>query len=213
MDTDLRQEKMDRKRRQILKSAFKIFAQKGYAEATVEEIAKHAKVGKGTVFIYFPTKLELLLEAFKAHSIFMEVSDPSKLIESRDDREILKSLALKSFEHYRKNWRLRRLWMMEAIKLSPKSSKLFYRTMALPITQALQQYIARRQEEGEFRKGDSFIYARTFWGILFSIHFWNDMMGGKFLMPRPTEEIISEVVDLYLYGVKKPSPPKSSDKI
>jgi len=213
MDTDIRQKKMNRKRRQILKSAFEIFAQKGYAEATVEEIAKHAKVGKGTVFIYFPTKLDLLLEAFRAHSIYTEVSDPNRLIESKDDREILKNLALKSFKHYKKNWKLRRLWMMEAIKLSPKSSKLFYRTMALPITQALQQYITKRQEEGKFREGDSFILARTFWGILFSLHFWNDMMGGKFLMPRPTEEIISEVVELYLYGVKKPSPLRSSRKI
>lgn len=96
---------------------------------------------------------------------------------------------------------------MEAIKLSPKGSKLFYRTIALPITQALQRYIAKRQEEGKFRKGDSFILARTFWGILFSLHFWNDMMGGKSLMTSSTEKIISEVVDLYLYGVKKPISP------
>jgi AcrR family transcriptional regulator len=208
MDTNLRQKKMDCKRRQILKSAFKIFARKGYHETTIEEIAQHAKVGKGTVFIYFPTKLELLVEAFRVHSIFKEVSDTNKLIEGKDDREILKDLALKDFEHYRKNWKLRRLWMMEAIKLAPKNSKLFYRALALPLTQALQKYIANRQEEKKFRKGDSFILARTFWGILFALHFWNDMMGGRFMTPHSTEEIISEVVDLYLYGVKNPIPPE-----
>ena len=82
---NIRQKEMERKRRQILNSAFAIFARKGFSETTVEEIAKHAKVGKGTVFIYFSNKLELLLETFKAHSIFMEVSDSKKLIKNRDD--------------------------------------------------------------------------------------------------------------------------------
>ena len=194
------------KRRRIVEAAFEIFAKKGYAETTVEEIAELAGVGKGTVYDYFRTKLEVLLHAFRTHSLVMEVSDLEKLFGSRDDEEIFKYLALKSFEYARKNLKLRRLWMMEALKRIPESSGVFYKSIAAPLIEVLQRYITRRQEEGAFRQGDAFILAHAFWGMLFSFRFWYEMMGGKALVPRPTEEIVSEVVKLYLQGMRKSLP-------
>ncbi len=198
----VREKKKEQKRHRIMEAAFETFAKKGFAETTVDEIAERAGVGKGTVYDYFRTKLELLLEVFKTHSVFMEVTDLEELLGSRNEEEVLKHLAGKSFEYARKNLKLRRLWMMEALRTIPNSSGVFYRTIAAPLIEALQEYIAKRQKEGVFRRGDPFILAHTFWGMLFSFRFWYEMMGGKALVPRPTEEIISEVVRLYLDGLR-----------
>jgi TetR/AcrR family transcriptional regulator, cholesterol catabolism regulator len=45
----------------IRRAAAHLFHEKGYAEATVEEIAERADVAKGTLFNYFPRKDSLLL--------------------------------------------------------------------------------------------------------------------------------------------------------
>lgn len=48
-------------RERLFRSALKLFAQKGFAETTVEDITEAADVGKGTFFNYFPSKDHILL--------------------------------------------------------------------------------------------------------------------------------------------------------
>jgi len=43
----------------ILKAARELFIKKGYHESTLEEIARHAEFGKGTIYNYFTSKEEL----------------------------------------------------------------------------------------------------------------------------------------------------------
>lgn len=50
----------DSKRERILAAALDIFSTQGFANATVQEIAGRAKVGKGTVYTYFPAKEDIL---------------------------------------------------------------------------------------------------------------------------------------------------------
>lgn len=48
-------------RERLFRSALYLFAQKGFAETTVEDITEAADVGKGTFFNYFPSKDHILL--------------------------------------------------------------------------------------------------------------------------------------------------------
>lgn len=48
-----------RKKGEILKAAAAVFARKGYHRALVDEVAKAAGVGKGTVYRYFRDKEDL----------------------------------------------------------------------------------------------------------------------------------------------------------
>lgn len=48
-------------RERLFRSALALFAQKGFAETTVEDITNAADVGKGTFFNYFPSKEHILL--------------------------------------------------------------------------------------------------------------------------------------------------------
>jgi len=48
-------------RERIFRSALRLFAVKGFAETTVEDITEAADVGKGTFFNYFPSKDHILL--------------------------------------------------------------------------------------------------------------------------------------------------------
>jgi AcrR family transcriptional regulator len=52
-----------RKRMRIVEAATEMFIQHGYRKASVEQIARRAGVAKGTVYLYFNTKAELLVYA------------------------------------------------------------------------------------------------------------------------------------------------------
>src|SRR5256885_11018034 len=48
-------------RERLFRAALSLFAKKGYAETTVEDITQEADLGKGTFFNYFPSKEHVLM--------------------------------------------------------------------------------------------------------------------------------------------------------
>src|ERR1700746_2437050 len=59
--TDRRQRRSAEIRAGLFRSALGLFAKKGFAETTVEDITEAADVGKGTFFNYFPSKDHILI--------------------------------------------------------------------------------------------------------------------------------------------------------
>src|SRR5881394_2406421 len=60
-NSDRRQRRIADIRERLFRAALDLFAQKGFAETTVEDITEAADVGKGTFFNYFPSKDHILL--------------------------------------------------------------------------------------------------------------------------------------------------------
>src|SRR6202023_786127 len=58
---DRRQRRSTETRERLFRAALDLFAKKGFAETTVEDITEAADVGKGTFFNYFPSKDHILL--------------------------------------------------------------------------------------------------------------------------------------------------------
>ena len=50
---------------EILEAARKVFADKGYSSASVEDIAHAAGIAKGTLYLYYPSKHDIYREALK----------------------------------------------------------------------------------------------------------------------------------------------------
>src|SRR5437870_296824 len=56
------------KRERILRAAIDVFAQSGYFNAKVSEIARAAGVADGTIYLYFDGKEDLLISIFREHT-------------------------------------------------------------------------------------------------------------------------------------------------
>ena len=68
----LRERKKEQTRQLIAETARRLFADRGFEQVTVAEVARHAQVAVATVFNYFPTKEDLFfypLEAFGARLV------------------------------------------------------------------------------------------------------------------------------------------------
>ncbi|HEY8378430.1 MAG TPA: helix-turn-helix domain-containing protein [Nannocystis sp.] len=53
-----------RKRARLLDTAIALFVAHGYRKTSIDDIARAAGIAKGTVYLYFATKVDLLLTAF-----------------------------------------------------------------------------------------------------------------------------------------------------
>lgn len=60
--SQLRQQQKARRRQQISDAALQLFVDQGFQETTIEQIAREAQVSPPTVFNYFGSKQEILLE-------------------------------------------------------------------------------------------------------------------------------------------------------
>jgi AcrR family transcriptional regulator len=81
-------------RESLFRAALDLFAIKGFAETTVEDITEAADVGKGTFFNYFPTKDHLLL-AFSDMQIAKLQVAVDRVVQSREPmRSYLRSFGV-----------------------------------------------------------------------------------------------------------------------
>jgi len=58
----------DNKKDQIRKAALVVFARRGFHETTVAEIAQEAGIAKGTIYLYYPSKEEILIAIFRRYT-------------------------------------------------------------------------------------------------------------------------------------------------
>lgn len=62
----------------IILAASEVFSEKGFYQTTVEEVAKKAGIGKGTIYLYFKDKEDLFSEMLSYH--FCELSQEMERI-------------------------------------------------------------------------------------------------------------------------------------
>jgi AcrR family transcriptional regulator len=79
-----------RREEEILDAATRLFAERGFADADVQEIANELQIGKGTVYRYFPSKSELFLAAVDRgmRSLHAHVEVETSRIEDPLDRVV-----------------------------------------------------------------------------------------------------------------------------
>lgn len=58
--TGIREHKKQQTRQAIMQAAIKLFSEKGFEKTSIEELARAAGIGKGTIYSYFQTKTDIL---------------------------------------------------------------------------------------------------------------------------------------------------------
>jgi AcrR family transcriptional regulator len=81
----------EQKKDMILKAAMRLFARKGISETKMEEVAKEAKIAKGTIYEYFKSREELLNLAFNYLLVLINKLVRQRMAEASSPDEKIKA--------------------------------------------------------------------------------------------------------------------------
>ncbi|HEX5686500.1 MAG TPA: TetR/AcrR family transcriptional regulator [Ideonella sp.] len=73
LSSSIRQRRKDARPSELLDAALALFVEKGFAATKSEEVAARAGVSKGTLYLYFPSKEELL-KAVIRHTLLADIA-------------------------------------------------------------------------------------------------------------------------------------------
>lgn len=154
------------KRDRILRAAVDVFAQNGYFNAKVSEIAKTAGVADGTIYLYFDGKEDLLLTIFREHTRSFLLSLQSQLTSvSRPEDRIRAAIR----HHLDTLGRDRPLAIVSQVELrhSLKFMSLFSHEEVAEYLNLLRKIVEHGQTEGVFRRNlHPQLVAKAIFGIL-----------------------------------------------
>jgi len=152
--------------REICAAALEVFAEKGFAAAKLDEIARRAGVSKGTLYLYFKDK-EQLFRAVVRDSIAPNVAAITSAISAMDApfADVVR-MFLTGFAE-----REARLPLGAVAKMVigesrnfPELARVWHDEVASKAVGALAAAIERAQQRGEVRNGDPRLFAFSLMG-------------------------------------------------
>jgi TetR/AcrR family fatty acid metabolism transcriptional regulator len=187
------------KRDAILRAATRVFAQNGYFQSQVADVARVAGVAAGTVYLYFKGKDDLLVSIFEKSMAEVITEGRAAIDGLTDPAERLRRIA-----HLHLGWlgRDKNLAVVFQVELrqSVKFMERFSATFLQDYLKLIRDAIADGQQTGVFRKDVSATTAaKIFFGAL-------DEMATNWMLSRRKYDLTAEadaVVDLFINGVGK----------
>lgn len=113
--TTVREEKKRQTRKAILEAAISLFGSRGYDKTSIDQLAKKAGVGKGTIYSYFRTKSEIFLAFCEDELDFLHLEMDRKLDANTPFLEALIEVFMIEFRYVTRNREFGRLFLREVI--------------------------------------------------------------------------------------------------
>jgi TetR/AcrR family fatty acid metabolism transcriptional regulator len=196
------------KRRRILDAAVKVFATYGFYLSKVSQIAKEAGVADGTIYLYFKSKDDILIQIFMDSMEEMIAIQERSLAEAGDPAEKLSRFIRNHLEACTRSRAL-----AEVITVELRQSSRFMRGTDMKPFGRYLRIIGRIVSEGQ--AGGQFdprlsprLASRMLFGVL-------DEMALEWAMeeePTSVDEIGSHVAQVFSAGLSAPAPNLVSDQ-
>lgn len=205
-----RTERRAEKRQAILDGAVRVFAAKGFFNATVAEIARAAGVADGTIYLYFKSKDELLLSVFDEKMRELCESARSAVADAPSAAEGLRRMIALHLQAVESNPSEAAVLIVEL-----RASNAFVREAEKPaLREYLQLYaslVKAGQESGELRSDvHPAAVKRAMFGALDEIALGWLLARRKFDLARTAREMAEMFVRGLLASPEKAAPPGPS---
>ena len=151
------------KRTKILKAAIKVFAQEGFFNAKVEQIAKLAGVATGTTYLYFENKDDILISIFEEEMLPIIESMRIALSKKETARQKISEIIFNHLQMVQEKPDMAQLLEIE-LRQSSKFIHGYHGTKFKEYLDIMASAFAEGQENGEFRND---IHPTIFKQILF----------------------------------------------
>lgn len=139
---------------QILDAGFEEFAARGYAAARLEDVARRVGVSKGTIYLYFESKMELFKAVVRAFIVpIFEETEAAIANHKGSMVELLKQQLLESYKDVvddRRDRELMRMLIAEGEKF-PELTDFYHEEVMMRGERAIRSIFEAGVANGEFR--------------------------------------------------------------
>ena len=197
------QRRADDRPREICAAALDVFAEKGFAAAKLEDIARRAGVSKGTLYLYFADKAELF-RAVVRDAIAPNVQAIATAVSAIDApfADMVRMFLARFAE------REAQLPVGAVAKIVigesrnfPELARVWHDEVASKAIAALSALIERAQQRGEARPGDPRLYALSLVGPMVLGALWRATLVPAGAKPLDLHELAKQHAETILHGL------------
>ncbi len=144
-------ERANGKYHQILRAAMKVFADLGYHQATIAQIAREAGVADGTIYLYFKNKADIIAQIFsiKTRQVFEKFK--KAVDEGNSAKDKLSRLVHRHLYEFQKDRDMAVLFQREAL-LGRTINPDYVHDISIMYMEILNEIIHAGYKEGSIRR-------------------------------------------------------------
>src|SRR5687768_18114427 len=185
------------KREAILRAATDLFAERGFFNAQVADVARAAGVAAGTVYLYFRGKDDLLISIFE-RTMKAAIADGRASVEAADSPiDRLRRIARVHLDRMGRDRPLAAVFQVE-LRQSTKFMERFSATHLREYLGIIRDIVATGQRQGLFRSElNATLASKLLFGML-------DEMATNWILSKRKYSLAAEadaIVDLFVHGV------------
>ena len=190
------------KRTLITDAAVDVFAEKGFHQARVSDIARRAGVADGTIYLYFKNKEDLLLSVFEEKMDYLLTELGVALEGIQHPEERIRQFARFHFEQVRENRAAAEVLQVE-LRLSNKFLKEYRPEKLWAYLGVFGQIVREGQARGDFDPSiDPFISMWAFFGSI-------DEIAMQWVLSKNSErfsleQAAEQVAEVFIRGLRSP---------
>ncbi len=186
------------KHKRIINAATKIFAQKGFFQAKVADIAKEAQVADGTIYLYFENKDDILISLFEEQMNRVLEDMKTQVLKEEDAVKKIEKFAFNHLKLVELNKNVAEIIQVE-LRQSSKFMKEYKNEKFHEYLNLIGDIIREGQEEGIFKESIiPGIAKRAFFGALDEMsRFWVLSSRKKY----DIETAAKQISDYFLKGL------------
>ena len=152
----LRQRRKEARPQELLDAALDLFVEKGFAATRSEEVATRAGVSKGTLYLYYPSKEELLKEVIR-HNVVNQIAEGMEIVRAFEgtSSELLAYVLRLWWERVGETRAAGILkLMMSEVRNFPEIAQFWVAEVTSPADRMIAEIVQRGIDSGEFRPVD-----------------------------------------------------------
>jgi TetR/AcrR family fatty acid metabolism transcriptional regulator len=191
------------RRKQILLAAARVFADRGYAAATIEDIARAAHVAEGTIYNYFRSKEALLIHIprYLAGPVLERLAALPDVESAEAAERALIAMGEGMVHLLSTNIRFVKVFLSALPYLSRRAREEYMRRLPMAAAGVLEAHLRRGMARGIYRRDvDPAVAGRALPGTIFMITLLQQVLLGRRMTAASYGPFVRETVSLFLHG-------------
>ena len=203
-----RQRRKDARPQELLEAALTLFVEKGFAATRAEEVAQRAGVSKGTLYLYYPSKEELL-KAVIAHYLSARIAATAEEVRKIEGpmAPVLREMLVDWWQQtYASPASGTFKLIISEVRNFPEIAEFYVREVIEPGHQLVGTILRRGIASGEFRAVDveCAVHSLLLPMVMLCTH--KHALGACTQHSIDAGKFIAEHVELVLAGLLEPAP-------